>query len=104
VPRAGDLTFYSWARGRAELQSTPNFEALVDKGRLVLRHRLSGLQLDVTTDSKGEDLSAKSGFRTSGWQRVDCCDEFQTVLHLYDIRFPSAESEPDKRAIKGLAP
>ncbi len=103
VPKSGDLTFYNWARGRAELQSTPNFEVLVAPrgSRLLLRHRASGAEVDTTgigegskEEEEGEEVvqptASSGGFHFSGWRKIKIADDFGTVVFVYDIRFPKA--------------
>jgi len=38
IPRPGDLTFYSWSRGKADLSSTDNFQTEV-KGEKYKKYR-----------------------------------------------------------------
>ncbi len=112
VPKSGDLTFYNWARGKAELQSTPNFEVLVHGGaRLMLRHRASDVEIEATnveeegenngsacggvySGSSGDHSSARTkiGFTLSGWRKLKIPDDFGTVIFVYDIKFPKATS------------
>jgi len=60
---------------------------------------MSGIVLDLSGPT-AEDLGETSpeGFVRSPWSRVDCDDEFNTVLYLCDVRFPPREEEPKEVA------
>ena len=97
VPKLGDLTFYNWSgTGKADFQSSTYFEVQIKGSRkLYLRHRLSGLLLDISNvrEDEGQGQRAQVGnfsFICSGWKRTEYGDENETYIYLCDIRKTSS--------------
>ena len=84
APKSGDLTFYN--KFRADSQSSRFFEVKIVGSRLLLRHRVSGIELDASNIKEGQDEKTLNEHKSSGWKRIQFEDEHQTYVYLCDIR------------------